>query len=119
MLGLLIVARVLEPDPSGVGTHQQLGFPPCGFLVAFGITCPSCGMTTSWSLATRGQLVSSFQSNAGGFLAAVLALPVAIWRLASCYRGRWVWYRPEPWTLGGLMAAIIVAAMVQWALRVL
>src|SRR5690606_27831172 len=29
---VLVLARMLEPDARGHGTHEQLGLPPCGFL---------------------------------------------------------------------------------------
>ena len=90
LIGLLIVAGTLSPDPSGIGTHEQLGLPPCGIKFAFGVPCPSCGMTTSWSLAVKGRLIDSVQCNAGGFLMALFAAPAAIWLLSSGYWGRWV-----------------------------
>ncbi|NBO19844.1 MAG: DUF2752 domain-containing protein, partial [Proteobacteria bacterium] len=46
-LGLSNV-RWLTPDARGLGTHEQLGLPPCGFYLWYGLPCPSCGMTTSW-----------------------------------------------------------------------
>jgi hypothetical protein len=39
----------LQPDTSGVGTHQQLGLSECVFLVWTGLPCPMCGMTTTFS----------------------------------------------------------------------
>ncbi|WP_261343333.1 DUF2752 domain-containing protein [Novipirellula galeiformis] len=39
----------------------------------FGIRCPACGMTTSWSYFTRGQWLDSVQVNSGGFLLALVA----------------------------------------------
>src|SRR5207247_577108 len=47
MTALLGVARLVEPDLRGYGTHEQLGLPPCTFRLLTGIACPSCGMTTS------------------------------------------------------------------------
>ncbi|MEC8473090.1 MAG: DUF2752 domain-containing protein, partial [Planctomycetota bacterium] len=40
----------------------------------FGIPCPSCGMTTSWALFSRGEFASSFSVNPAGFLLACLAV---------------------------------------------
>ena len=36
LLGLVVLARRLEPDPRGFGTHTQLGLRPCSFLRATG-----------------------------------------------------------------------------------
>ncbi|MCI0660998.1 MAG: hypothetical protein L0220_07990, partial [Acidobacteria bacterium] len=35
----LIIARILQPSSRGVGTHEQLGLPPCPFLHLTGIPC--------------------------------------------------------------------------------
>ena len=117
IIALLVLASTLSPDPSGIGTHEQLGLPPCGIQFAFGIPCPSCGMTTSWALATRGRLIKSAQSNLGGFLMALMAVPAAYWLLASGYQGRWVMWIPDPLLISGLFAVIIAGAMIQWAIR--
>ncbi len=45
MVVVLGVARWLEPDAKGYGTHQQLGLPPCSSILLFGSKCPACGMT--------------------------------------------------------------------------
>ena len=55
LVSLLAVAGSLQPSPAGLGTHEQLGLPSCTFRWLFGMRCPSCGMTTSWSHAMRGQ----------------------------------------------------------------
>jgi hypothetical protein len=63
---------MLRPDPSGLGTHLALGLNKCGFLVAFGIPCPSCGMTTSWAWVVRGNLIASLWVQPMGTLLALL-----------------------------------------------
>ncbi|MEM6689886.1 MAG: DUF2752 domain-containing protein [Planctomycetota bacterium] len=81
---LLVVARFLSPSPRGLGTHQQLGLPPCSLRVMLGIECPACGMTTSWSHFTRGQWIDALHANyAGVMLAAffVAFCPFALWHL--------------------------------------
>ena len=118
MLALLIVARTLHPSPEGVGTHQQLfNLPPCGFIMFFGLPCPSCGMTTSWSHFTRGNLLEAWQANAGGALLAMFALPTGIWLAISGWRGRWWFKNPNALILSAFLGLIIAAAIIQWALR--
>ncbi len=121
LFGLLGVAAWLKPDPYGLGlgTHEQLGLPPCGFREYFGIRCPSCGMTTSWSYLVRGQVLSALASNAGGTLLGVIALLAAPWLVISALRGKWFLGIPsEPWVLAAL-AAFVVVTLADWAVRLL
>ena len=119
-LGILTVFGIaisLRPSPDGMGTHQQLGLPPCTTVALFGVRWPSCGMTTSWSLFVRGDWIASVQVNAGGFLLAVIALA---YLPASCYlslrgqasRGGWLSLSLAL----GLVTALVVAFL-QWAWR--
>src|SRR5687767_12575759 len=73
LVGLLLTAWRLTPNAKGIGTHRQLGLPACTIVQWFGIRCPSCGMTTSWSHMMRGHVGSSFRSNAGGALLALVS----------------------------------------------
>jgi hypothetical protein len=74
-LAVLIIAAVLKPVASGLGTHAELGLAPCGFLVRTGLPCLSCGMTTSLSWFVRGNLLASFYVQPMG---CVLALATAM-----------------------------------------
>ena len=46
---VLGLASWLEADPSGVGTHKQLGLGGCTVLTLTGWPCPMCGMTTTFT----------------------------------------------------------------------
>jgi hypothetical protein len=74
-LSLLIVAAVLKPAGGGLGTHEQLGLPQCGWIAAANMPCPTCGMTTAFSHAADGNLLASFRAQPMG---ALLALGTAI-----------------------------------------
>ena len=50
-LAVLGIAAGLEASDEGIGTHTQLGMPPCMFREATGYPCMTCGMTTSFSHA--------------------------------------------------------------------
>lgn len=76
-LVLLGLAGTLSPDADGLGTHQQLGLPPCSMRLIVGIRCPSCGMTTSWAHFMRGQWPESLRVNPGGFLLALFSVMFA------------------------------------------
>ncbi len=72
MMVIPAVALRLEPEPKGFGTHQQLGLPECLFRQMFGLPCPHCGMTTSFSHLVRGQVGSAMRANPMGILLAAL-----------------------------------------------
>lgn len=119
LLALLVIARGLTPSPSGFGTHQQLGLPPCTAIVLLNIPCPACGMTTSWSHTLRGNLVAAAQSNAGGMLLALIAMAFLP---ASCYfflRGK---ASTDGWfslVLAICLVAALGVSLVQWVIRLL
>lgn len=82
----LAIAWRLEPSAEGVGTHQQLGLPACGWMAGMNLPCPSCGMTTSFSRAVRGDLLGAVQAQPMGALlavAAAVAVIVAIFTAAT------------------------------------
>ncbi len=118
LLGLLGIARCLVPDPSGMGTHRQLGLPPCGLVQAFGIPCPSCGMTTSWAYLTRGQISESLSANPAGTLLGLTALVFGMWLAICGLSGRWVLGLPGPPVLGAIAAAIVLATTVNWIVQI-
>lgn len=77
-LGLLLVAAGVTPDAAGHGTHTQLGLPPCTWAVAFDAPCMTCGMTTSFALASDGDLIAAASTQPFAFLLA-LATAAAFW----------------------------------------
>ena len=79
---VLGIARVLTPDPSGVGTHVQLGIPRCGFLAITGLPCPACGLTTAFAHMARGEIGGALDANALGvllFAIVCVMLPFGVW----------------------------------------
>ncbi len=117
LLALLAMAAWLDPSPSGRGTHQQLGLPPCTFLFLFDRPCPACGMTTSWSYVMHGDWDAACRANLGGTLLALLAISVACGALAIAASGRRRWVPGErTWALLALTLAVIT--LVDWLRRV-
>lgn len=78
----------LTPDPRGIGTHRQLGFPPCTTQVVFGIPCPFCGMTTAFSHMAHGHVKESFRCHPVGALAFLAFAVSAAAALAFAAAGR-------------------------------
>jgi hypothetical protein len=72
-LGVLVLAALLTPSAAGHGTHESLGLPACGVAATFGVPCVTCGMTTAFSHAARGQLVSAASAQPMGAILSVAA----------------------------------------------
>ncbi len=73
---LVLVAWWLTPDPRGLGTHEQLGLPPCTSQTWFHIPCPFCGMTTAFSLMAHGRVVEAIRAQPAGALMFALGIPL-------------------------------------------
>ncbi len=112
-----VLAYQLEPDPRGFGTHQQLGLPGCTFRVVFGVPCPSCGMTTSFTHFMRGDIIESARANVAGLLLAIVCLVQIPWCWLSVYYGCY-WRVSNPETvLVWLLLVIGGVSALQWIFR--
>jgi uncharacterized protein DUF2752 len=85
---LLVLRLFVTPSPSGHGTHEQLGLPPCYPMARWGIPCPGCGVTTSLALAAHGELRKAFFNQPAGFALAVCMVAFALWAVWAQVRGR-------------------------------
>ena len=122
LVGLACVfglAAWLEPDPSGIGTHTELGLPPCGFYVVFHKPCPSCGMTTAFAWVMHGHPLNALRAQPAG-VAVFLAAAALFFYLP------WAWWRGRPpvqilETRGFLPAVLTLIAIILavWGVRVL
>ncbi|MBL8875086.1 MAG: DUF2752 domain-containing protein [Phycisphaerae bacterium] len=74
----LVIGAALTPSPRGHGTHEALGLPRCGFLLAFGRPCMTCGMTTAVTQASHGRFVAAFRTQPAGALVAIV-LASGVW----------------------------------------
>ena len=116
---LITTAAWLTPDPKGFGTHTQLGQSRCGWPQSYGIPCPTCGMTTAFSLVVRGKLSRAFCAQPFG---AILALGTCLGlahSLCALFTGRsWRlnWYRCPPRRVV-ICSVLLVAAA--WLYKIL
>ncbi len=110
---VLGLATWLEPSSAGLGTHEQLAMPACGWITLMDVPCPTCGMTTAFAHAANGNMLASFLAQP---LGAVLALATAIALVVGLYTAATgsrvavmftrLWGRRGGWVLGlGLMGA--------------
>jgi hypothetical protein len=96
---VVVVAALLTPDPTGTGTHRQLGLPPCGFLMITGLPCPTCGMTTAVTEMVHGHPLRSLAAQPVGTVLALAVLAgvvIGAWMAASGRRLQVDWYRLSP-----------------------
>jgi hypothetical protein len=108
------LAAYLEPDPRGLGTHQQLGFPPCTFLFLFGLRCPSCGSTTCFAHYVRGDWGAAIEASISAFALAGICTALIPWCLVSAARGR-LWKVACPVTLGlWIVGSVVTLSLIQW-----
>lgn len=117
-IAVLWVSVWLEPSRENMGTHRQLGLPPCGFITMTGLPCPTCGMTTAFAHTVRGHLCAAIRSQAAGFALAVGTLVAALTGLWSATTGRYPavnWYRVNPVRLIWLATLGFVLA---WGLKI-
>lgn len=73
-VAILVTACRLSPDPRGVGTHEQLGLPPCAFLQDHHMPCISCGMTTAFAATAHGDIPAALRANPFGLVLFALAV---------------------------------------------
>ncbi len=116
-LAVLAIARILHPDPSLVGTHVQLGLPPCVFLASTGLPCPTCGLTTSFAHMARLEITMALRAHWLGpllFALTFLAIPLGVF---ACMRGLPFGVAIKRLRLVRLAAIIAAAATVGWFAR--
>ena len=75
---VVCVSAWLAPSPTGVGTHCQLGMPPCAFHLATGLPCPSCGMTTAFAHMARLNIVAALDAQPFGTALSILVVAAGV-----------------------------------------
>jgi hypothetical protein len=114
---VLVVARRLEPDPRGFGTHTQLGLLPCAFRATTGHPCPTCGMTTSFAWFARLELLRSWRANPAGSLLAPACFAMIPWLLFVSAQGCPRPFRTLEQPLVGMAVAVVALTIVSWTVR--
>jgi hypothetical protein len=111
---VLALAGTIVPDPSGLGSHQQLGLAPCFMPAIVGIPCPTCGMTTAFAHAVRFQFVSAAAAQPVGLLLAGLTFTAMTAGFDLLVTGRyWTlnWYRVSA---VGLVVTFAGLVLISW-----
>jgi hypothetical protein len=120
---VLTVATQIDPYKWGTvaasGTHQQLGLPPCTFKEMAGVPCPSCGMTTSFTLLMHGDVWHSLQANFAGTVLATFGLLFIPWALVSAFFGRFVFIRRLEMVIFRLAVVFLILLFGRWGIVVI
>ncbi len=120
---VLSIAVYLNPytdaGPLLMGTHRQLGLPECNFKMLTTIPCPSCGMTTSFSLLMHADVWNSIKANFAGTALATFGLLFVPWALASAFLGRIVIIRQLELVVFRLAVVFLVMLFGRWAIVLL
>lgn len=107
-----------EGEPMRMATHRKLGLPPCTFNDVTGMPCPSCGMTTSFSLLMHGDIVNSLRANWVGTLLATACLLFIPWALVSVWRRKTLFFSSLDWPLMLGLLVLMVLMLLRWVLVV-
>ncbi len=118
IVAAFLVARRLEPDPSGFGTHRQLGLADCPTRERTGRACPTCGMTTAIAHLSDGELTQAWTTQPAGVCIALAAAGTGLWSAASAWRGRTIGFESGDaalaWWAGGSFAIAAASLTVRW-----
>ncbi len=118
VLGVLAISLWLKPDDRLYGTHQQLGFPPCASRVLLGIPCPSCGLTTSFTLMSHGQPVRAFKAHyLGPFLYTGMLVYLGF-LITFLVRGQRLRFHWPKWVPYGLLFGGLGLYLLCWVIRI-
>jgi hypothetical protein len=122
-VGVFAIAVYLDPYQGGrvwqSETHQQLGLPPCTLKFLTGYPCASCGMSTSFALAIRGDLWNSVQANFVGTLLALFGMVFIPWSLFSAWRGRLLWIRSLERVIICVTLGFVIILFLRWGVVLL
>ena len=110
---VLALARWLTPDPTGVGTHRQLGLASCVVLDSWGIPCPMCGMTTTFSHMAHLEPLSALINQPFGVVLFGMTLFMAVIGLMEMVRPQNRIRAVVKWTLSRdrALAGILLGSM--------
>ncbi len=117
ILAVMGIAIWLTPSPQGFGTHQQLGLPECTFRRLVGISCPHCGMTTSFCWFVRGAWSRSYQANPAGLVLALGCVGLLPWSVMVSVKGRWIGIESPGTTFLYGSAGWLLLSLVIWFFR--
>lgn len=112
---IIIAAAMLQPNPLGHGTHEQLDLPSCSFMVRHSMPCPFCGLTTSFAAFIRLQASKAFAAHPFGPILFVVIIAAGIAGIIEFARGRSLIFR-FPVALWWALA-VFLGILVGWIIK--
>lgn len=100
-------------------SHTSIGMAPCRFQEVANMPCPSCGMTTSFALLVRGDVINSMRANWVGTGLAVFCALFVPWCVVSSIRGKYLWVRRLEAPLAFLVGTFTVLMLGRWGVVLL
>ncbi len=120
---LAVLLNPYNPDGTAktMATHQgpPLNLPECTFKRATGMPCPSCGMTTSFSLLMHGDPLNSLKANWVGTLLALACLAFIPWAVASVFLKRPLFVRSIEKTFTVAVVSLLMLMLLRWGIVLL
>ena len=117
-LAVLVTAAWLSPNPTGLNTHRQLGLAPCAMLETYGVPCPTCGMTTSFTYLVHGHPLASLAAQPAGTVLCALTC-VAFWACGyAALTGRPGGALARRLDVTGPLIALLAVVLVGWAYKI-
>ena len=113
---LIVTAFLLSPRAGGYGTHRQLGFPSCSFAARTRLPCPTCGMTTSMTAMSHGDVAAAFDAQPFGVVLFLAVSAVAIAAALEVALGRSVlpFFRMGWWCVWSALLGVAAG----WGLKI-
>jgi len=108
----------LRPSPDLMGTHQQLGFPPCSFRAIFGLPCPGCGGTTAVCYMLHGRPMMALKSSLFGSAVFLALLGTWILSLAALVLRRPIALNIEGMDGVRLVGYTVSLMLVSWIVKI-
>ncbi|MBM4391946.1 MAG: DUF2752 domain-containing protein [Deltaproteobacteria bacterium] len=94
---VLGLARWLDPNPQGYGTHLQLGMSECTMMHFTGYPCPMCGMTTTFALYADLRVVDALLNQPFGLVLFGITVAMAVIGALDVATGRGYWKPALAW----------------------
>lgn len=116
---IFLAAAWVTPSERGVGTHHQLGLPTCGWIVAADLPCPTCGMTTSFSHAVRGQFLQSLFAQPMGLVLAIGTFLTGVVAIYTAVTGRSLALIWMPFCSWKYIILLCIFAFLAWGFKIL